>query len=131
MKRLLVVLSAGVLLSACSIWPERLTYRKANPDAERERAAHTAATFSKRADAPAAEVVPIYDANGAEVRRVPFTPGVSTVTVENLAKAQGCVGGTGAGLITPAGPVETYRLVCADGKVFTASCQSRQCALVR
>jgi len=67
------------------------------------------------------------DANGTAIERVPFRTGVSSATVEKLAKQQGCTGGQGAGLMTEAGPVEVYRMRCEDGKVFMARCELRQC----
>jgi len=63
----------------------------------------------------------------APIQAIPFVTGVSSVTVENLAKAQSCRGGQGAGLVTPAGPVEVYRMRCDNGRVFMARCELRQC----
>ncbi|SFC87825.1 hypothetical protein [Massilia yuzhufengensis] len=87
------------------------------------------------ARAPVAVVKPaapaLLDANGTPIERVPFRTGVSSATVEKMAKGQGCLGGQGAGLVTEAGPVEVYRMRCEDGalrgKVFTARCELRQC----
>ncbi|MFC5479706.1 hypothetical protein [Massilia suwonensis] len=87
-----------------------------------------------RAPAPAAPAVPpaskpaagLVDANGVPIERVPYRIGVSSVTVEQLARQHACVG-QGAGLITEPGPVEVYRLQCSDGKVFMARCELRQC----
>ena len=59
--------------------------------------------------------------------RIPFRAGVSTVTIEKMAQALGCVGGQGAGLMTPQGPVEVYRMVCESGQVYMAKCELRQC----
>ena len=61
-----------------------------------------------------------------QVERVPYRVGVSSVTVEQLARQHAC-SGQGAGLITEPGPVEVYRLQCSDGKVFMARCELRQC----
>jgi hypothetical protein len=61
------------------------------------------------------------------VETIPFRTGVSSATVEKMAKAQGCTGGQGAGLITEPGPVEVYRMRCDSGKVFMARCELRQC----
>ena len=85
--------------------------------------------------APVAVVTPaapaLLDANGAPIERVPFRIGVSSATVEKMAKAQGCSGGQGAGLMTAEGPVEVYRMRCEDGamrgRVFMARCELRQC----
>jgi len=78
---------------------------------------------------PAAPVVPArVAAQAAEVpvERVPYRVGVSSVTVEQVARQHAC-SGQGAGLITEPGPVEVYRLQCSDGKVFMARCELRQC----
>ena len=66
------------------------------------------------------------DADGVPIERVPYRVGVSSSTVEQLARQHACVG-QGAGLITEPGPVEVYRLQCSDGKVFMARCELRQC----
>lgn len=63
----------------------------------------------------------------AVVERVPFTLGVSSVTVEKLGRTQACVSAKGAGLVTEPGPIEVYRMQCEDGKVFLARCELRQC----
>ncbi len=108
----LVAVSTAVLLSGCSLF--RSTMQPA-PVAVAAR--------------PAAPV--LTDGNGAPIERVPFRTGVSSATVEKMAKAQGCTGGQGAGLMTGAGPVEVYRMRCEDGamrgKVFQARCELRQC----
>ena len=107
MKRLFLAVSCAVVLGGCAM------------------------TFPKPAPLPpphakASEPV-LVDAQGVPIERIPFRAGVSTVTVENMAKQVGCVGGQGAGLITPQGPVEVYRMVCADRRLFTARCEFRQC----
>jgi hypothetical protein len=61
------------------------------------------------------------------IELIPFREGVSSATVENLAKASGCTGGLGAALITPEGPSEVYRMQCSNGRVFLARCDLRQC----
>lgn len=68
----------------------------------------------------------LVDAGGAPIERVPYRVGVSSATVEQLARRHACTG-QGAGLVTAPGPVEVYRLQCADGKVFMARCELRQC----
>lgn len=113
MKHALVAVAVGVLLGGC-------TFIKSRMDP---------------APAPVAAVKPaapgLLDANGTPIERVPFRTGVSSATVEKMAKAQGCTGGQGAGLMTEAGPVEVYRMRCEDGamrgKVFQARCELRQC----
>jgi hypothetical protein len=82
------------------------------------------------APAPVAAPAPVPGltaADGAPIEKVPFHTGVSSATVEKMAREQACSGGPGAGLITPPGPVEVYRMQCADGKVFMARCELRQC----
>jgi hypothetical protein len=74
---------------------------------------------------------PIQMVDGVPIERVEFRSGVSSATVERLAKDAGCEGGIGAGLVTEPGPVEMYRMVCGNGKVFMARCEMRQCAPVR
>ena len=64
---------------------------------------------------------------GLAIERVPFRAGVSSTTVENMAKVQGCTGGQGAGLMTPQGPVEVYRMLCDNRNVYLARCEFRQC----
>jgi hypothetical protein len=84
----------------------------------------------KRMPAPPAPAAPVAGATPA-VETIPFHTGVSSATVEKMAKQQGCTGGQGAGLITEPGPVEVYRMRCEDGpmrgKVFMARCELRQC----
>jgi hypothetical protein len=74
--------------------------------------------------------------NGAQntntkIQTVEFRQGISSVTVEKIAKKYGCVGGKGAGLITPQGPVEVYRMACDNGRTFMAKCEMRQCSAMR
>ena len=102
MKRLALVGVAVAVLGGCSL------FRKQMPPP---------------AAAPAS---PVADAAPA-VETIPFRTGVSSATVEKMAKQQGCTGGQGAGLITQPGPVEVYRMRCDSGKVFMARCELRQC----
>jgi hypothetical protein len=67
------------------------------------------------------------DANGTPIQKLPFRLGVSSNTVEKMARQQACMGGQGAGLVTEPGPVEVYRMQCDNGKVFMARCEMRQC----
>ena len=111
MKHALVLVA--VLLGGCTLFKSRM----------------------EPARAPVAAVQPaapgLLDPNGKPIERVPFRTGVSSATVEKMAKLQGCTGGQGAGLMTEAGPVEVYRMRCEDGamrgKVFMARCELRQC----
>jgi hypothetical protein len=84
--------------------------------------------FHQRMPAPVAPAAPVAAPVAASaVETIPFHTGVSSATVEKMAKQQGCTGGLGAGLITQPGPVEVYRMRCEDGKVFMARCELRQC----
>jgi len=80
-----------------------------------------------RAKTPVAPQPVAVAAAVAEVERVPFRLGVSSATVERMAKQHACTGGPGAGLVTEPGPVEVYRMQCDSGKVFMARCELRQC----
>ena len=106
MKRMMVAMIGAALLGGCTLY-------KVEPVA-------TAAPVK-------AEEPQLLDENGVPIERVPFRAGISSVTVENMAKKQGCVGGQGAGLMTEPGPVEVYRMLCDNGKVFKARCELRQC----
>jgi len=77
--------------------------------------------------APVPAASALVDQNGTPIQRVPFKLGVSSATVERMAKQQGCMGEEGAGLVTEPGPVEVYRMRCESGKVFMARCELRQC----
>ena len=114
------VLSAGLLAgSGCSLMSSR-----ARDDAA------AAAVLAARKPAPrstAADGTPIVGIDGVEIEKVEFRPGVSSATVEHLARQQGCTGGWGAGLVSQPGPVEVYRMSCESGKVFLAKCELRQC----
>ena len=84
--------------------------------------------FHQRLPAPVAPVAPVAaPAAAPAVETIPFRTGVSSATVEKMARQQGCTGGQGAGLITQAGPTEVYRMRCDSGKVFMARCELRQC----
>ena len=86
----------------------------------------------KPAVAPVAVEAPqrpagVADAGGVQIERIPYRVGVSSSTVEQLARQYACASTQGAGLVTDEGPVEVYRMQCADGKVFMARCELRQC----
>ena len=108
MKRLFVLMSCAVLLSACATRSKPMAAWTPPP---------TATSIQT-------------DANGNVIENVPFRAGVSSVTVEKMAEAQGCTGGAGAGLMTPQGPVEMYRMICENRQVFVARCELRQCRQV-
>ena len=84
--------------------------------------------------APAAAPAPVSTAARAAtpgIETIPFRMGVSSATVEKMARQQGCTGGQGAALVTEPGPVEVYRMRCEEGamrgKEFKARCELRQC----
>lgn len=106
MKRLLVL--ACVVLGGCSAF-----HGKADADAP---------------VATAKPAAPQLVAEGVLIERIPFRAGVSSVTVEKMARHEQCTGGEGAGLVTEPGPVEVYRMQCENGKVFMARCELRQCS---
>jgi len=112
MKRLCLTALLCVLpLAGCS------AFHRSRPDA-----AHAAPALARAAPAPG-----LTAGDGAPIEKIPFHTGVSSATVERMARDQACTGGQGAGLITEPGPVEVYRMQCADGKVFMARCELRQC----
>lgn len=133
MKRSLVLFSSALLLSACANY----SCRKVDPKAEAAKAAAAKALAAKAAAptpaAPKPAATPASDGtarvtmNGVEIEKVEFRVGVSSATVEQLARQQACVGGVGAGLLTAPGPVEVYRMACDNGKIFMARCELRQC----
>ena len=102
MKRLIVLMSCAVLLSGCAAW---------------------------RTKSPMPAWKPHRVSVGPEggIERMPFRSGVSAVTVEKMAAAAGCTGGQGASLITEPGPVEVYRMICANRQTYLARCEFRQC----
>lgn len=71
-----------------------------------------------------------YDPN-VKIEKVPFAIGVSSLTVERLAKQAQCRTERGAGLIFKKGPVEVYRVQCEDGRELKARCELRQCELFK
>ncbi|MES2878286.1 MAG: hypothetical protein V4713_07670 [Pseudomonadota bacterium] len=103
MKRSIVLMSCLILLSGCAIRSKPMPAW--NPAL---KTAHAATV-------------------GDGIERVPFRTGISSVTVERMAAASGCKGGQGAGLMTVAGPVEVYRMVCENKQVYMARCEFRQC----
>ncbi|HJV01557.1 MAG TPA: hypothetical protein VJ752_13510 [Burkholderiaceae bacterium] len=113
-------LLSSLLLGGCSWLPSRA----------RDEAAAAAQAQAERQPAPrtvAADGTPLVRFDGVEIEKVPFQAGVSSVTVERMARQHDCVGGLGAGLVSAPGPVEIYRMACDNGKVFMARCELRQC----
>lgn len=66
-----------------------------------------------------------------KIEKVPFELGVSSVTVERIAKQNSCHSKKGAGLLYKKGPVEVYRVECEDGREIKARCEMRQCELFK
>lgn len=66
----------------------------------------------------------------SNIQLVEFVLGVSSATVERLAKNQSCLGGNGAGLMSPKGSRELYKMQCSDGRVLMAKCELRQCTVL-
>lgn len=130
MKRLqsILMLVSAVLMTACtSLSPD------ANPasTADKNRDASTYVSKNARRTGLPADRVNVQDSAGmVEVQKVEFRPGISSVSVERLAKRHAC-NGAGAGLITEKGPVEVYRMQCDNGTTFLAKCELRQCRPMR
>ncbi len=118
MKRLPVVLCCLLALSACSSLPG---WWPGKPDAAAPVVARPAPPLVDSNGRPLVIV------DGVAIERVEFQAGVSSVTVERMGRQAGCLGGMGAGLMTPAGPVEVYRMSCEDGRTYKARCELRQC----
>ena len=125
MKRLSSILIAAsvVLLAACSQLPLNGAVSESGEKAN--------ASMVERKNERMGGVR-IQDAAGSAVlQKVEFRPGVSSATVERLARHSACTGGQGAGLITEKGPVEVYRMQCDNGAIFLARCELRQCQPMR
>jgi hypothetical protein len=120
---LIAVLASSMCLAACSSFPS-LSWNTAQPVAP-------APVKAKKVEA-SDDRVTIEDEEGTvEVQKVEFHPGVSSATVERLARRFGCTGSSGAGLVTEKGPVEVYRMSCDNGTTFMAQCELRQCRPMR
>jgi hypothetical protein len=65
--------------------------------------------------------------NEMKIEKVPFELGVSSITVERMAKQNSCQSTKGAGLLYKKGPIEVYRVACEDGRELKARCELRQC----
>lgn len=61
------------------------------------------------------------------IQKIDNNPGISSTTVERLAKQNQCEPKEIVNLLTPKGPIEIYRTTCEDGKIFMARCELRQC----
>jgi hypothetical protein len=61
------------------------------------------------------------------IQKVEFRSGISSVTVEKIAKQYGCNTDKGAWLVGDKGPIEIYKVSCDQGSVFLVRCELRQC----
>jgi hypothetical protein len=112
--RLLAALSIGVVLGGCGVIPHYVDDDRADANVQSVQQADVQPAVGQ-------------GAGDGHIEQIPFRVGVSSATVEKMAKAQACTGGPGAGLITTPGPVEVYRMHCDGGKVFMARCELHQC----
>ena len=122
MKRLLLL--SVVLLGACSYLPFNQS-KDQDAEAARRAASERKPAASELAGDGSKRVM----VDGVEIEKVAFRAGVSSATVERMARNAGCDGngGPGAGLMSEPGPVEVYRMMCSNGKAYLAKCELRQC----
>ncbi|RJF98118.1 hypothetical protein D3871_06015 [Noviherbaspirillum saxi] len=127
MKRLLpIAVLTATLLTACASLPGY-----SDTSAVASSPAPAMASHKQSANSPR-NAIQIQDgAGGVTVQTVEFQPGVSSASVERLARRFGCTGSNGAGLVTEKGPVEVYRMRCDNGTTFIAQCELRQCRPMR
>jgi predicted small secreted protein len=125
MKRLLstVMLAVSALAAGCGGLPMG--------GADRDAQAASEAGIGHAAAAPSDRIVAADRSGNVVVEKIEFRSGVSSATVERLAKSHGCTGSEGAGLLTEKGPVEVYRMKCDNGTTFMARCELRQCRPMR
>jgi len=124
MKHSIFILSlVAAALAGCASF-------SAVPSADASQTA-ASAQGKRNPDANGSRVQVRDEAGTVVVQKVEFKSGISSATVERLAKEHGCVGSTGAGLMTEKGPVEVYRMQCENGKTFLARCELRQCRPMR
>ncbi|MGE5651519.1 MAG: hypothetical protein ACM34A_15095 [Bacillota bacterium] len=119
------------LVLAASAWVAGCSFMPASGDnaSQAAQAAEGAGQTRQGNAATASAYRMVVEDNGGrvEVEKVAFRPGVSSASVERLAKQHDCAGSAGAGLLTVKGPVEVYRMQCDNGTVFMARCELRQC----
>jgi hypothetical protein len=130
MPKVLIVIASAFLMSACASGMRNASAGSSNPG---HVGLEHAVTHAPVSPAQRADQLSIDDGSGNKVliQRVAFRPGVSSITVERLARRYGCEGGAGAGLVTGKGPREMYRMNCNNGRVFLAKCELRQCQAAR
>ena len=126
MKRVLLLSTSVLLLAGCASL-SNINWRFG----QKQQAAREEVKVKPNGTMHGENGQPVLMVDGVPIERVEFRSGVSSATVERLAKDAGCSGGIGAGLVTEPGPVEMYRMVCGDGKVVMARCEMRQCAIVK
>lgn len=117
LQRAVLLLMLSLTVAACST-------EKKRQQAEEARRAVTAKPVTAAYDSDGSKRVQF---EGVDIVKMPFRAGVSSATVESLAKKAGCMGGPGAGLVSEPGPVEVYRMVCDNGTTYLAKCELRQC----
>lgn len=105
--------------------------QSADAQAAATRQATENSASSRSATAGSGQIKIDDGAGDVVIQTVDFRPGMSSATVERLAKRFGCDGAVGAGLITEKGPVEIYRMKCDNGTIFMAQCELRQCRPMR
>lgn len=126
--RVLAAITITLLASACAGGGARNSALESSnsqrTDAERP---------ASRGKTPRTDQLSIDDGSGNKIliETVEFQAGVSSITVERLAKKYGCEGGAGAGRIAGKGPLEMYRMSCDNGRAFLAKCELRQCQPLR
>lgn len=123
----IVALVASICLSACSSFPTISL-----PSWTQKKPVVQVEPVKMKQEDVSGERLIVQDEKGkVEVQKVPFRSGVSSATVERMAKQFGCTGSIGAGLLTEKGPVEVYRMQCDNGTTFMAQCELRQCSPMR
>lgn len=127
---MIFMLVSVFLMSACSSFSSN--GRAADAADSGKLAESMQVQKSARTSGLSAGRIQIQDGAGSVIlQKVAFRPGVSSASVERLAKRADCTGGAGAGLITEKGPLEVYRMQCDNGQTFMAQCELRQCRPMR
>lgn len=116
---------------AATAQPATMTSVPASKAATTSVAPSTALAAPTLPAAPVASRIAEQNSENTTIQTVEFQVGVSSVTVEKMAKEAGCQGGKGASLLTTQGPVEVYRMRCDSGKTYMAKCELRQCSAMR
>lgn len=122
LQRAVLLLMLSLTVAACS------TAKKRQQAEEARRAVTAKQPATSDYDSDGSKRVQY---EGVDIVKMPFRAGVSSATVESLAKKSGCMGGPGAGLVSEPGPVEVYRMVCDNGTTYLAKCELRQCQAMR